>query len=184
MADTPESADLAEIVAAPTDDLAATGADTFDAAHFRTVIGHFASGVTIVTGMEGDDPVGLTCQSFISVSLDPPLVAFSPGKSSSSWPRIRGSGAFCVNVLSGDQEDTCRVFATSGVDKFRGVGWRAGESGSPILEDALAWVDCRMEQEHEAGDHMIVVGRVIDLQAARTGQPLLFYRGGYGRFEP
>jgi 3-hydroxy-9,10-secoandrosta-1,3,5(10)-triene-9,17-dione monooxygenase reductase component len=181
--DTPESADLAEIVAAPIDDVEATGAPTFDGAHFRTVLGHFASGIAIITGMDGSEPVGLTCQSFTSLSLDPPLVGFCPSKSSTSWPRIMPSGAFCVNVLADDQEEVCRVFATKGVDKFRGVGWRAGESGSPIIHDSLAWIDCRIETIHDAGDHVIVVGRVLELGASHSGKPLLFYRGGYGRFE-
>ena len=180
---TPESAELADIVNAPLDDLEQTGAPTFDSAHFRAVLGHFCSGICIITAMDGDEPVGLTCQSFTSVSLDPALVAFVPGKSSTSWPRIEKSGAFCVNVLSADQEDLCRVFATSGTDKFRGVGWRPAESGSPLLHDTLAWIDCRIETIHDAGDHLLVVGSVIELDSAPGGKPLLFYRGGYGRFE-
>jgi 3-hydroxy-9,10-secoandrosta-1,3,5(10)-triene-9,17-dione monooxygenase reductase component len=183
VANTPESPDLADIVAAPIDDLAATAAPTFDSAHFRTVVGHFSTGIVIITGMEGREPVGLTCQSFTSLSLEPPLVGFAPGKSSTSWPRIRASGAFCVNVLTEHQEEICRVFATSGADKFRGVGWHAAESGSPIIDDVLAWVDCRIDTEHSAGDHLIVVGRVLELSASGLGKPLLFYRGGYGRFE-
>ena len=183
MSQTPESPDLEAIARAPIDDLAATGAPTFDSAHFRAVMGHFTTGIAIVTAMEGTEPVGLTCQSFMSLSLDPPLVAFSPAKSSTSWPRIRQAGAFCVNVLTEAQEDVCRVFATTGADKFRGVGWRSGETGSPILDDALAWIDCRIEHEIDAGDHVIVIGRVLELDVSRTGRPLLFYRGGYGRFE-
>jgi 3-hydroxy-9,10-secoandrosta-1,3,5(10)-triene-9,17-dione monooxygenase reductase component len=183
MPDTPESADLAEIVAAPLDDVADSAAATFDIAHFRAVLGHFCTGITIVTGMDRREPVGLTCQSFTSVSLDPPLVGFLPAKSSTSWPRIRPSGVFCVNVLTEEQEEVCRVFAQTGADKFRGVGWRPGETGSPIIADTLAWIDCQIVAEYDAGDHDIVVGRVIELDASRTGRPLLFYRGGYGRFE-
>ncbi len=192
MSDTPESADLSDIVAAPvddsdtvaaSDDLAATAAPTFDAAHFRAVLGHFCSGIAIITGLDHGDPVGLTCQSFVSLSLEPPLVAFCPGKSSSSWPRIQPSGAFCVNILTEEQEELCRVFATKGGEKFRGVGWSSAETGSPVIHDSLAWMDCRIETVHEAGDHLIVVGSVLDLAADRVGKPLLFYRGGYGRFE-
>ena len=165
------------------DDVEATSAPTIDSARFRQVLGHFATGITIVTGMDGDEPVGLTCGSFFSVSLDPPLVAFSPAKSSTSWPRIQSSGAFCVNVLGQEQEDVCRVFATSGADKFRGIGWKRGASGSPVLGDVLAWIDCRIEAEHDAGDHTIVLGRVIELKVGEESEgPLLFYRGGYGRF--
>jgi 3-hydroxy-9,10-secoandrosta-1,3,5(10)-triene-9,17-dione monooxygenase reductase component len=167
------------------DDLADTAAPTIDSARFRQVLGHFCSGITIITGMDGDEPVGLTCQSFSSVSLDPPLILFCPGKASSSWPRIRDSGAFAVNILSAEQEDVCRLFATKGADKFRGVGWENGATGSPIIRDVLAWMDCRMDAEHDAGDHTIVVGRVVELHVAdETDGPLLFYRGGYGRFEP
>ena len=182
MSDTPESADLADIVAASVDDLAATAAPTFDGAHFRAVLGHFCSGVVIITGMDGSEPVGLTCQSFVSLSLDPPLVAFCPGKSSSSWPRIQPSGAFCVNILAEEQEELCRVFASKGADKFRGVGWRVAETGAPVLNDTLGYIDCRIETIHDAGDHVIVVGRVVDMNTGH-GKPLLFYRGGYGRFE-
>jgi 3-hydroxy-9,10-secoandrosta-1,3,5(10)-triene-9,17-dione monooxygenase reductase component len=187
VAERPESPDLADIAAAPmthsVDDLAATGAATFNGAHFRAVLGHFTTGITIVTGMDDNEPVGLTCQSFTSLSLEPPLVSFAPARSSTSWPRFRPSGSFCVNILGDDQEELCRVFATSGADKFRGVGWHPAETGSPLLDGVLAWVDCRTQDEYPAGDHLIVVGQVIDLAASRTGRPLLFYRGGYGRFE-
>jgi 3-hydroxy-9,10-secoandrosta-1,3,5(10)-triene-9,17-dione monooxygenase reductase component len=167
------------------DDLADTAAPTIDSARFRQVLGHFCSGIVIITGMDGDDAVGLTCQSFSSVSLEPPLILFCPATTSSSWPRIRNSGAFAVNILSSEQEDVCRLFATKGADKFRGVGWEAAATGSPIIRDVLAWMDCRIEVEHDAGDHTIVVGRVVELHVEdEPDGPLLFYRGGYGRFEP
>jgi 3-hydroxy-9,10-secoandrosta-1,3,5(10)-triene-9,17-dione monooxygenase reductase component len=181
--DQPESADLADIVTAPLDDLEQTGAPSFDSAHFRAVLGHFCTGISIITAIDDNDPVGLTCQSFTSVSLEPALVGFVPAKTSTSWPRIERSGKFCVNVLSEDQEELCRVFATTGTDKFRGVGWHPGESGSPIIHSVLAWIDCRIETVHEAGDHLIVIGSVLELNATQGGKPLLFYRGGYGRFE-
>lgn len=156
-----------------------------DVARFRQVLGHFATGVTVVTTAEGGEPAGLSVNSFTSVSLDPPLVAFCVARESSTWPRIRGSGRFCVNILSEDQEDLCRVFAVrGGRDKFRGVGWRPAESGAPIVSGALAWIDCTVEDEHVAGDHIIVVGRVGELGVEQEGRPLVFYRGGYGRFEP
>ena len=164
-------------------DLGGGDAATGDTAHFRTVLGHFATGIVVVTGMLDEVPAGLTCQSFVSLSLDPPLVAVCPSKRSRSWRRIEQSGAFCANILTEDQEQISRVFATSGADKFRGVGWRPGETGSPILQDVLAWVDCRIEARHDAGDHDVIVGRVVDLEAAPRGRPLLAYRGGYGRFD-
>jgi 3-hydroxy-9,10-secoandrosta-1,3,5(10)-triene-9,17-dione monooxygenase reductase component len=151
--------------------------------HYRATLGHFCSGITVVTAVSSDGPAGMTCQSFCALSLDPPLILVCPGKSSTSWPRIESAGTFCVNVLAEDQEELCRTFATKGTDKFAGVGWTAGPfTGAPVLAGGLAWMECRMEQLHDAGDHVIVVGRVLDLQA-REGRPLLFYRGGYGRFE-
>ena len=167
------------------DDLAATAAPDFDVARFRQVLGHFASGITVITAVAGgSEPVGFTCQSFSSLSLDPPLVLFCPGKESSSWPRIRDAGHFAVNILAEDQEALCRTFATKGADKFRGAGWKpAPTTGAPVLQGVLAWIDCTLEAEHDGGDHLIVVGRVHGLEIVREGRPLLFYRGGYGRFE-
>src|SRR5436190_1041908 len=127
------------------DDLAGTAAPSIDGARFRQVLGHFCTGVTIITGTRDHEPVGFTCQSFASVSLDPPLILIAPGKSSSSWPKIRDTGSFCVNILAEEQEDVCRVFATSGADKFRGVGWKPGATGSPVLSDVVGWIDCRIE---------------------------------------
>jgi flavin reductase (DIM6/NTAB) family NADH-FMN oxidoreductase RutF len=160
-----------------------TAGGTIDAGRFREVLGHFATGVTIVTADEDGEPVGFTCQAFTSLSIEPPLVALAPAKSSTSWPRIAKAGAFCVNILAEGQEAICRDFAVSGGDKFRGIGYRAGVSGAPILDGALAWVECRFVVSHDAGDHELVVGRVLDL-GVQPGRPLLYYRGGFGRFEP
>jgi len=153
------------------------------AAELRTVLGHFASGVTVVAGLHEGRPAGFTCQAFLSLSLVPPLVAIAPGKSSTSWPRIAGAGVFCVNVLGGTQEALCRTFAGRGDDKFAGVGWSPATTGAPRLHGVLAWVDCQVDVAHEAGDHFLVVGRVIDVGVGE-GEPLLFYRGGFGGFRP
>ena len=161
-------------------------ADPFDSALYRQVLGHFPTGVTVITAIGPDDnPVGLAVGSFTSVSLDPPLVAFCPDKKSSSWPKIRDAGVFCVNILADDQEQICRVFASKGDDKFKGIGWKSGATGSPVLSDVLAWIDCEIDAVHDAGDHEIVVGRVRELEVARENGPgpLVFYRGGYGHFE-
>lgn len=152
-----------------------------DAATFRTVLGHFCSGIVIVTAVDAGDPVGLTCQSFSSVSLDPPLVLFLPAKSSRSWPRIQNAGTFCVNVLGETQEALGRTFATQGADKFAGVGWGAGTTGAPILVGGLAFIECEIEAVHDGGDHDIVVGRVVDLGTRAEDGPLLYFRGGYHR---
>lgn len=150
-----------------------------DPERFRDVLGHFATGVTVVTAVEDGLPVGFTCQSFAALSLDPPLVALAPAKASTSWPKIAEAGAFCVNILSEGQVELCRAFAVSGGDKFAGVAWRAGPAGTPVLDGALAWVEAAVSIVHDAGDHELVVGRVLDLDIG-DGTPLLFYRSGFG----
>ena len=158
-------------------------APTIDSAHYRQVLGHFATGVTVITAIDDGEAVGLAANSFTSVSLEPPLVAFCAAHESTTWPRIRAARRFCVNVLAEDQEDVCRVFAAKGADRFGQIGWRPAPSGAPVLADALAWIDCVIDAEHDAGDHVIVVGHVLELAVEREGKPLLFFRGGYGRFD-
>jgi flavin reductase (DIM6/NTAB) family NADH-FMN oxidoreductase RutF len=156
-----------------------------DPAWFRHVLGNFPTGVAVVTARDGGGaPAGLAIGSFTSASLDPPLVAFFPDRRSSSWPRIRDSGAFCVNILGADQVDVCQAFATPGGDRFADVGWRPAPSGSPIIDGVVAWIDCTVETIHEAGDHWLVLGRVRALDVARSTPPLVFFRGGYGLFAP
>lgn len=151
----------------------------------RDVLGNFATGVVVVTaraaGGTAQDPrlLGFTCQSFVSLSLDPPLVSFAPARTSSTWPRIREVGAFCVNVLAADHTELSTGFARSGGDKFAGVDWCPAPSGAPVLEGVIAWVDCTLWAEHDGGDHTIAVGRVHDLGADAARLPLLFYRGAY-----
>lgn len=152
-----------------------------DQATYRQVLGHFPTGVTVIAGRDGDDPVGLAVGSFFSLSLEPALVGFCVGRSSGSWARMADSGHFCVNILGSAQEDVCRVFAVSGEDKFAGVGWKPAESGSPLLDGVLAWIDCALHEVHDGGDHQIVVGRVLGLGVATEGDPLVFFRGGYAR---
>jgi len=156
---------------------------TIDEARYRQVLGHFATGVTVVTGMDAGAPVGLAVNSFTSVSLVPPLVAFCVSVESTSWPRLRPAGAFCVNILADDQEELSRTFAARGSDRFDGVGWRPSPAGAPVLHGALAWIECVVDAEHDAGDHLMVVGRVRAMSVEHEGRPLVFYRGGYGRFE-
>ena len=159
----------------------------YRARRFRDVLGVFATGVTVVTSMAGEEPVGMTCQSFSSVSLDPPLVMFCPARTSRAWPPMREAGFFCVNFLAAGQQHLSHGMATRGTEKFEGVGWKpAPVTGAPLIDGVLGWVDCRVEQVHEAGDHFIVVGRVHDLdfgdgtrESPESGAPLLFHRGSY-----
>lgn len=145
---------------------------------FRDAMGAFASGVTIITGHDGSEPIGFTCQSFSSVSVDPMLVSFSVMKSSTSYPRIRATGRFAVNVLAREQHDLSSRFARRGTDKWAGVEWRGCAAGNPVIDGALMWVSCDIRDEFDAGDHWIVVGSVREL-AHTGGDPLLFFRGGY-----
>jgi flavin reductase (DIM6/NTAB) family NADH-FMN oxidoreductase RutF len=160
----------------------ATTQAAFDSSRFRHVLGHFATGVAVITAIAPSGPVGMAVSSFTSVSLEPPLVAFLPDKSSTSWPKIRGAGVFCVNILSAGQEELCAQFARKGIDKFAGVSWRVAPSGAPILEGGMAWIDCELTQTFESGDHFIAIGRVLQLEAAEYGVPLVFFQGGYGHF--
>ena len=151
-----------------------------DARTMRAVLGHFCTGIAVITGHDGNRPHGFACQSVTSVSLEPPFVSFCPASTSSSWPRIRTVGSLCINVLSDAQRAVCATFATSGVDKFAGVSWSVGANGAPVLDGTLASIEASVEFEHAAGDHTIVVARVTGLHAHEGRNPLLFYRGGYG----
>jgi 3-hydroxy-9,10-secoandrosta-1,3,5(10)-triene-9,17-dione monooxygenase reductase component len=146
---------------------------------FRATLGHFASGVVVITGIASGTPAGFTCQSFFSLSLNPPLIAIAPGKSSTSWPAIAASGGFCANVLSAEQEELGRTFARSGYDKFADVTWTPALTGSPRLDGAMAWIDCRIREIHDAGDHYLVVGAVVGLGNADGRRPLLYFRGQF-----
>jgi 3-hydroxy-9,10-secoandrosta-1,3,5(10)-triene-9,17-dione monooxygenase reductase component len=153
-----------------------------DDKEFRAVLGHFGSGVVVVTGVDAAGPAGLTCQSFFALSLSPPLVAVSPSVRSTSWRRIAAAGAFAINILAASQRRLCLTFGQGGPrDKFAVTGWDPAPSGCPRIHGALAWLDCRIEAVYPGGDHHLVVGRVEELQA-RPGEPLLFYRGAYGTF--
>lgn len=153
----------------------------FDSASFRQVLGHFPTGVCVVAGIHGDKPVGLAIGSFFSISLDPPLVGFCPARTSSTWPKLRDAGKFCVNVLAATQEDVSRAFASKEPDKFSGLGWDHSPLGSPRLGGTLAWIDCELSTVHEAGDHDIAIAAVHDLGVADEGNPLVFFRGGYSQ---
>jgi flavin reductase (DIM6/NTAB) family NADH-FMN oxidoreductase RutF len=158
---------------------------SIDGQRLRAVMGSYPTGVTVITAIGKDgEPAGMTVGTFTSVSLDPPLVAFLPDRSSTSFPRIRTASSFCVNVLAADQEDVCRAFATRGGDKFAGVAWTPTSSGAPRIDGVAAWVDCDFESVQEAGDHWFVLGRVRQLDASGERLPLVFYQGGYGKFAP
>lgn len=162
-------------------DIADTAEAQAAASRFRDVLGRYCSGVTVVTSIAGGEPVGMTCQSFSSVSLDPPLVMFIPAKTSRAWPLMQRTGHFCVNFLAFDQVEISNVMASKGADKFAGIPWSTSKTGSPLLEGVIGYVDCSVHMVHEAGDHYLVVGRVQDMgfDGASSPDPLLYFEGRY-----
>ncbi len=152
-------------VPAPPDDVLRPGGSDF-----RTVLGHFATGVTIITAIDDGEPAGVAANSFTSVSVDPPLVLFCVGRTSTTWPRIERARRFAVNILGEHQEELSRLFATKGADRFGQTDWHVGIG-----------LDCDFWAEYDGGDHIIVVGRVLDLGVTHHAGPLVFFRGEYMR---
>lgn len=152
-----------------------------DPEKFRHVLSHVPTSVVVVTGVRSDGRhAGMAIGSFTSISLDPQLVGFYPARTSTSWPPIRESGRFCVNVLAQGQNDLAARFARRGGDKFAGLDFTtADHSGAAILEGIVAWIDCELEREIELGDHSLVVGRVLDLGVPQSEHPMVFSRGSY-----
>lgn len=151
-----------------------------DPSLYRSVLGAWPTGVCVITSVDGDGRRhGLVVGSFSSISLDPPLVGFFPDKRSSTWPSIALTGRFCVNVLGADQLDLCKRFAARADDKFAELAHGHSPSGLPVLDDAIAWIDCRIERVEDIGDHLLVVGEVEALARREEGTPLLFFRGQY-----
>jgi len=151
-----------------------------DPERFRQVLGHFATGITVITAIDGGEPVGFACQAFAALSLEPPLVLFCPAQTSSTWPRIRRAGVFCANVLTAEQGDLATLFGRSNPDRFSKVDWVPDASGSPIIDGVLTWVSCQILDVHTIGDHYVVIGQVRELGEIGQDRPLLFYRGRYG----
>ncbi len=159
-------------------------ADAITPEVLRATMGAFCSGVVVVTALDdrlGGTPLGFTCQSFVSLSFDPPLISVSPARSSTTWPRIREVGRFAVNILADDHAELSNRFARSGTDKFAGVDWTPSPHGCPLLGGVSAWVECTMWREYDGGDHTVVIGEVTALGHDRDRDPLLYYRGSYPR---
>ena len=153
-----------------------------DGDDFRSVLGHFATGVAIVTALDESEPIGLTVQSFCSLSLDPPLILLCPALTSTTWPRIEARGKLCINLLAEDQEYLAKQFARTGTDKFEGVEWSpTATTNSPLLEGSIAWIDCELTAVHPGGDHLVAICRVLDLSARSDLMPLIFFKSGFER---
>lgn len=148
---------------------------------FRHVLGHVPTGVSVVAGTTPTGPAGLSVGTFMSVSLDPPLVGFLVAKTSTSWPKVEPLGRFAVSVLGEEHIETSRRFSASGGDKFAGVAWHESALGQPILDESLAWFDCATTGINDAGDHKLVLGHVHDMWVRSQGRPLIFCHGTYQR---
>ena len=147
----------------------------------RRCMSAFATGVTVVSGMNAGNPVGFACQSFASVSLTPPLILFCADRRGRAWPLIRASGRFDVSVLGEDQSDICTRFGSRTGRKFAGLDWYESQQGTPVLPNVLMRVHCTVESVHVAGDHDVVIGRVVELSPGdEHRQPMLFFRGAFG----
>jgi 3-hydroxy-9,10-secoandrosta-1,3,5(10)-triene-9,17-dione monooxygenase reductase component len=149
----------------------------------RRVLRQFPTGMVAITAYDRE-PVGLTIGSFVSISLDPPLVGFFVDRSSTTWPRLRRAGAFAVNVLAEEHEALCRRFAARGEDRFVDVRWSPGYRGAPLLAGALAWIECDLADIVASGDHHLVVGQVRHLELGPPGTPLVFFRGQFMPLAP
>jgi flavin reductase (DIM6/NTAB) family NADH-FMN oxidoreductase RutF len=150
-----------------------------DTRAFREALGRFATGVAFVTAAPGGTPAGLIVNSVTSVSLEPPLIAFCPARSSLTWQRMRRTARFGVNVLARQHEDFAQRAAPAGADRFAGIAWEPGRGGVPLLTDALAALECEIVAEHAAGDHWIVVGLVDGLRICQSDEPLIFFGGAF-----
>jgi len=158
---------------------------TMDPANFRATMSHYPTGVCVITTTTGEgQALGMTVGTFTSVSLDPPLVGFFPDKKSTSWPRIAQTGRFCVNLLADNQEEVGRTFATRGSDRFADVVHRFSERGLPLVDGAVAYIECSIHSIAEAGDHFLVLGEVNAMTIGRPASPLVFHKGNYAQVVP
>ncbi|GAA5048540.1 3-hydroxy-9,10-secoandrosta-1,3,5(10)-triene-9,17-dione monooxygenase reductase subunit [Nocardia callitridis] len=162
------------------------GEPEIDPRAFRNVLGQFTTGITVITTFTTEHtPIGFACQSFAALSLDPPLVLFCPTKQSRSWAAIEESGRFCVHVLAEEQRELCARFGSREPDKFADAAWHTSDLDLPVLDGALATIECLVDRVVDGGDHYIAIGRVQTLAESPTAdRPLLFYRGQYTAIEP
>ncbi|MGW8761797.1 flavin reductase family protein [Streptomyces sp. NPDC055815] len=146
---------------------------------FRDVLGRFGTGVVLVTAESERGPVGMAVNSFTSVSLDPPLIAFCAALTSTTWPAVRAAGGFAVTILSDAQEDVCRTFSARDADRFAGGNWIRTAAGHPVAADGLGWLDCRIRSVQLAGDHELVIAEAADWSLGAETRPLIFHSGRY-----
>lgn len=147
---------------------------------FRHVLGHYPTGVAVITAQTPDGPTGMSMNSFTSLSMTPPLVLFCPAESSRTWPLLRKAGEIAINVLSAGQEAVSRAFAARDIDRFAGLAWTLGSNGAPLLDDALGWLECTVQAEYPAGDHLVVIAAIDKMGVHdQIADPLVFFKGAY-----
>lgn len=154
---------------------------TLDEMSIRRALSEFATGVTVVTTSGPGGPYGFACQSFSSLSLNPPLVLFTVMKSSRTWPHIEASGTFTVNVLTEEQKSVSAAFGRRGEEKFSHGHWEASPLGNPVLGGCAIWIDCTVDAVYDGGDHHIVVGAIKDIGHRQDSCPLVYHRGSYAK---
>lgn len=154
--------------------------EAIDSGDFRDLMARVPTSVAVVAGMDGEQPVGLTVATFVSVSLQPALISVCVAKTSQSWPRIAPSQLFSLSVLSAAQNDVCSAFSVTGPDKFAAVDWKVSARGLPWVCGSVAHLDCAIEAEIEAGDHLIVLGRVLQLNHGEDDGPMVFHQRRLG----
>lgn len=151
-----------------------------DARAFRDVVGNFSTGVTVITTKNVENhPIGFTANSFTSLSLSPKLVLFSIDKNSSTYNQFLKTSGFAINILANDQLNISKQFSKSGIDRFEGVAYFEEASGSPVLPDSLAYIDCKVTNHYDGGDHTIIIGEVLSAKADPSKEPLIFFQGKY-----
>jgi 3-hydroxy-9,10-secoandrosta-1,3,5(10)-triene-9,17-dione monooxygenase reductase component len=149
----------------------------------KSAFGHFGTGVAIVTGQSTGVPHGFTCQSVVALSMTPTYIAFSPARSSTTWPLIRPTGLVCINILAADQAALGRTFADRTADRFDNCGWRSGGNGAPALANVLARIEATVVNEIDAGDHTFVIAEPTAFWLDSDRRPLLYYRGAFGSLD-
>ena len=153
---------------------------SFDSRKFRDALGQFATGITVVTTLAEDGkPLGVTVNSFSSLSLEPPLILFSLARQGGHCPEFEKAGQFCVNILNGHQQDLSDRFASSMKNRFNGIQHGLGENGCPVFADSLAVLECSAYATHDGGDHVIFVGKVTSMLTNDAEKSLIYYKGGY-----
>ncbi|GCF08265.1 flavin reductase family protein [Dictyobacter arantiisoli] len=158
-------------------------APPIDTTRYHNIMGHFATGVAVITTSHRGKPIGFTAHSFCSISAEPALISFCAKDTATIWPLIEAAGTFCVNILSEKQKNMSEVFSRQGGVRFQTTEYSQATSGAPILPGGLAWIECNTVAFYPAGDQLIVLGRVHSMEMQSTGKPLVAYRGTYGTFE-